>query len=40
MINELMKLDANVDIVIIAREGFKKNTYTENREALKKVLKI
>lgn len=40
MINELMKLDKNLDIVIIAREGFKNNTYTENRDALKKVLNI
>ncbi|MCQ2752664.1 MAG: ribonuclease P protein component [Bacilli bacterium] len=40
MIHDLMKLDKNVDIVIIARDGFKKNSYEANKTALKKVLKI
>ncbi|MCQ2793869.1 MAG: ribonuclease P protein component [Bacilli bacterium] len=40
MIHDLMKLDKNVDIVIIARDGFKKNSYEINKTALKKVLKI
>lgn len=40
MVNDLMKLDQNVDIVIIARDGFKKNNYETNANALKKALKI
>lgn len=39
MLQDLMKLDQNVDIVVIARDGYKKHTYQENFETLKKLLK-
>lgn len=39
MVKDLMKLDKNVDIVIIVREGYKKNTYKQNFDSLKKLTK-
>lgn len=39
MIKDLMKLDKNVDIVIIVREGYKKNTFNQNFDSLKKLTK-
>ncbi|MCQ2786786.1 MAG: ribonuclease P protein component [Bacilli bacterium] len=39
MIKDLMKLDKNVDIVIIVREGYKNNTFDQNFDSLKKLLK-
>ena len=39
MLKDLMKLDQNVDIVIIVRDGYKKNSFKENADSLKKLLK-
>lgn len=39
IMKDLMKLDQNVDIVIIVREGYKKNTFKQNFDSLKKLLK-
>ena len=39
ILKDLMKLDKNVDIVIIVREGYKKNTFKQNFDSLKKLLK-
>ena len=39
IIKDLMKLDKNVDIVIIVREGYKKNTFQQNFDSLKKLTK-
>ena len=38
-INDLMTLDKNIDIVIIVREDYKKNTYQQNLDSFKKVIK-
>lgn len=35
----LMNLDRNIDIVVIVREGYKKNSYQQNLESLKGLLK-
>ncbi|MCQ2792563.1 MAG: ribonuclease P protein component [Bacilli bacterium] len=38
MLKDLMKLDQNIDIVIIVRDGYKKNSYQKNFDSLKKLL--
>lgn len=38
MSNILVNLDKNVDIVIIVRDGYKKNSYQQNLKSLKGLL--
>jgi len=38
ILNQLIYYKKSVDLVIIAREGFKKNTYEANLDSLKKLL--
>jgi len=38
ILNQIIDYKKNVDLVIIAREEFKNNTYEENLDSLKKLL--
>ena len=38
LVHDLVNLDNNIDIVIIAKEDFKKNSYHSNCDSLKQLL--
>ncbi len=38
ILNEIINFKKNIDLIIIVRDGFKKNSYKQNYDSLKKLL--